>query len=471
MANKKEEKYLEISKQIVDNIGGIENIQGVAHCATRLRIVLANNELANIKAIEEIELAKGVFIAGNQLQIIFGAGTVNDVYRVFSKYVNMEDMSLTEVKEQGAKKQNIIQTIIKSLSDVFVEIIPAILAAALLLGITGLLGGLDVVKNNQTLYAINRLASISASGIFSILPMAVCYSACKRYGGKPILGMVVGAIMLDSSLANAYLVGNGSLSPEIIKIFGFPIELVGFQGGIIVALMMGFVVAKLDVFFDKKVPDIIKLLVSPLLTVSISTILLFVIVGPIGRSLAFGITNALLWITQNLGVVGYMIFAGVQQVIVITGLHHVIAAIEAQLIADTGTNFLNLLMSVALVAQGGAVLGYLVLNWKNLKARELCFSSFAPTLFGISEPAIFAVNLKNKFPLIAGCLAAAIAGAYVYFTKLTSLGFGATAIPGFAICDPANNGYINYIIAHMIAILGGIIFTVILGKIIGKKNN
>ena len=160
---------------------------------------------------------------------------------------------------------------------------PGILAAALLMGITGVLGKWDVVVNNETLYAINKLASIAANGIFSILPMAVCYSATKRYGGKPILGMIVGAIMLDSSLANAYSVGSGSVVPEVIRIFGFPIELVGFQGGIIIALMMGFVVAKLDIFFDKKVPDFIKLLLSPLCTVFISTVLLFTVVGPLGR--------------------------------------------------------------------------------------------------------------------------------------------------------------------------------------------
>jgi len=308
----------------------------------------------------------------------------------------------------------------------------------------------------------------AATGIgktyLAILPMAVCYSAVKRFGGNPVLGMVIGAIMLDSSLANAYQAAQGTVDIEVIRLFGLKIEMVGFQGGIIIALMMGFVVAKLDKFFNKVIPDVIKLLVAPMLTVFISTVLLFTLVGPAGRILSNGITDGLMWSTEHLGAFGYALFAGVQQIVVITDLHHIIGAVEAQLIASTGTNFLNPLMSVALFGQSGAVLGYLSLNWKNLKARELCIPSFCSTLFGISEPAIFGVNLRYKFPLIGGCIGGAVAGAYVYYSKLTALGFGTTALPGMAIANPAHHGYINYIIAHAIAITIGFVCTVIFGK-------
>ncbi|MFQ9748345.1 MAG: PTS transporter subunit EIIC [Anaerobutyricum soehngenii] len=187
--------------------------------------------------------------------------------------------------------------------------------------------------------------------------MAVCYSAVKRFGGNPVLGMVVGAIMLDSSLANAYQAAQGAVDPEIIRLFGLKIEMVGFQGGIIIALMMGWVVAKLDNFFNRKIPDVVKLLVAPMLTVFISTVLLFTIVGPVGRILSNGITDGLVWSTNHLGAFGYALFAGIQQIVVITGLHHIIGAVEAQLIAATGTNFLNPLMPVALMGQGGASSG------------------------------------------------------------------------------------------------------------------
>ncbi len=460
----KEERYQKISEEIVKAVGGMDNIAGSAHCATRLRIVLKDNDKADMEQLDNIDLCKGTFVAGDQLQMIFGAGLVNDVYDVFSKYTHTENMSLTDIKEAGAKKHNPLQIAIKSLSDVFIEIMPGILAAALLLGLTGVLNNLEFVQNNATLYAINRLVTIASAGIFDVLALAVCYSATRRCGGKPIPGIVMGAIMLSANLTNAYDAAQGLATPETLSLFGVPIELVGFQGGIIIALMMGYVTAKLDQFFDKKIPDAVKLLVSPLLTVLLSTLLLFTIVGPVGRTLSNWITTGLIWTTENLGVFGYMLFAGVQQIIVITGLHHIFGAIEAQLIADTGTNFLNPLMSVALMGQGGAVLGYLLLHWNNVRDREICIPSFLSTLFGISEPAIFGVNLRHKFPLIAGCLASAVSGAYVYLTHLTALGFGTTALPGLAIANPANNGYVNYIIAHLIALGLGILFTVLIGR-------
>ena len=465
----KEKLYQKISKEVLENIGGSENIQGAAHCATRLRIVLKDLSLAKTDKLENIDLVKGCFIAGSQLQLIFGAGTVNEVYKVFAKEAKLENMSLSDVKDIANNKENPLQKVIKALSDVFVEIIPAILAAAILLGVTGFLANFEAVKTNQTLYAINRLSNLASVGIFAVLPMVVVYSATKRFGGRAILGIVVGAIMLDGSLANAYSIGTPGFNPEILDLFGLKIQMVGFQGGIIVALMMGYIVAQLDKFFEKKIPSVIKLLVSPMLTVFISTFLLFTIVGPIGRELSNYITGGLVWVSTEFGLIGYMIFAGLQQIIVITGLHHILNAAEAQLIATTGRDFLNPLMSVALISQGGAVLGYYLLHRKERKVAEIALPSFVSILFGISEPAIFGVNLKYKFPLIAGCIAGAIAGAFVYIFKLSSLGFGATAIPGITIIDPANNGYINYIIVHLIGLVLGIVICYTFGKAKTKK--
>ena len=465
----KEKLYQKISKEVLENIGGSENIQGAAHCATRLRIVLKDLSLAKTDKLENIDLVKGCFVAGSQLQLIFGAGTVNEVYKVFAKEAKLENMSLSDVKDIANNKENPLQKVIKALSDVFVEIIPAILAAAILLGVTGFLANFEAVKTNQTLYAINRLSNLASVGIFAVLPMVVVYSATKRFGGRAILGIVVGAIMLDGSLANAYSIGTPGFNPEILDLFGLKIQMVGFQGGIIVALMMGYIVAQLDKFFEKKIPSVIKLLVSPMLTVFISTFLLFTIVGPIGRELSNYITGGLVWVSTEFGLIGYIIFAGLQQIIVITGLHHILNAAEAQLIATTGRDFLNPLMSVALISQGGAVLGYYLLHRKERKVAEIALPSFVSILFGISEPAIFGVNLKYKFPLIAGCIAGAIAGAFVYIFKLSSLGFGATAIPGITIIDPANNGYINYIIVHLIGLVLGIVICYTFGKAKTKK--
>ena len=365
---------------------------------------------------------------------------------------------------------NPLQRAVKALSDVFIEIMPGILAAALLTGLSSVLGNIEFVQNNDTLYGLSRLINISSGAIFGFLPLCVAYSTVKRFGGRPIMGIVIGCIMLTNSLADASAAAQGTVEVTTLHIFGFPVELIGFQGGIIVALLIGIVTAKLDIFFEKKVPEVVRLLVSPLLTTLVSSFLLFMIIGPIGRGLANSITDVLVWMTQHLGVVGYAAFSGLQQLIVITGLHHVFGAIESQLLVGTGRNFLNPLMSVAIIAQGGAVLGYLARNVKDAKAKELCIPSFISVLFGITEPALFGVNLRYRYPIIGGCLGGAIGGVIVYFTHLAALGFGTTVVPGIALADPENNGYVNYIIANLTALAAGFIFSFFLGMIFEKKD-
>ena len=469
MDTEKRKRYEAIASEIVQLAGGRENILGVAHCATRLRLVLEDNDKADISSIENVNLVKGVFVAGDQLQIIFGAGLVNDVCQVLAESLHMDSMSLGDLKTKANKRMNPLQRAVKALSDVFIEIMPGILAAALLTGLSSVLGNLEFVENNQTLYGISRLINISSGAIFGFLPLCVVYSTVKRFGGRPIMGLVIGCIMLSTSLADAYAAAQGTVDVTTLHIFGLPVELVGFQGGIIVALLIGIVTAKLDIFFEKKVPEVIRLLVSPLLTTMVSAFLLFMIIGPIGRALASGITTALVWMTQNLGAFGYAIFSGLQQLIVITGLHHVFGAIESQLLVDTGRNFLNPLMSVAILAQGGAVLGYLARNLKDAKAKELCIPSFVSVLFGITEPALFGVNLRYRYPIIGGCIGGAIGGVVVYFTNLAALGFGTTVVPGIALADPQNNGYINYIIAHAIALATGFLFALLLGAVFERS--
>lgn len=471
MNEEKRVRYEAISEKITQLAGGRENIVGLAHCATRLRLVLADNEKADIKAMEEVDLVKGVFVAGDQVQIIFGTGLVNDVCEVMGELNHMNTMSLGDLKTKAGQKMNPLQKALKALSDVFIEIMPGILAAALLTGLSSVLGNLPAVESNETLYGIVRLINISSGAIFGFLPLCVAYSTVKRFGGRPIMGIVIGCIMLSNSLADAYAAAQGTVDVTTLHIFGFNVELVGFQGGIIVALLIGIVTAKLDQFFEKKVPEMIRLLVSPLLTTLVSSFLLFLLIGPIGRGLASGITAGLVWMTKNLGIVGYVVFSGVQQLIVITGLHHVFGAIETQLLVDTGRNFLNPLMSVAIIAQGGAVLGYMVRNLKNAKAKELCIPSFVSVLFGITEPALFGVNIRYRYPLAGGCIGGAVGGAVVYLTNLAALGFGTTVVPEIALVDPTNHGYVNYVIAHLVALGVGFIATVIMGTVFEKKNS
>lgn len=469
MDAEKKQRYEKIASEIVRLAGGRDNILGVAHCATRLRLVLEDNDKADTAAIERVDLVKGVFVAGDQLQIIFGAGLVNDVCQILAESIHMDSMSLGDLKTKANKRMNPLQRAVKALSDVFIEIMPGILAAALLTGLSSVLGNLEFVENNDTLYGISTLINIASGAIFGFLPLCVAYSTVKRFGGRPIMGIVMGCIMLSGSLADAYAAAQGTVDVTVLHIFGLPVELVGFQGGIIVALLIGVVTAKLDIFFEKKVPEVIRLLVSPLLTTLVSSFLLFMIIGPVGRGLASGITAALVWMTQNLGALGYAVFSGVQQLIVITGLHHVFGAIESQLLVDTGRNFLNPLMSVAIIAQGGAVLGYLAGHLKDARAKELCIPSFISVLFGITEPALFGVNLRYRYPLIGGCIGGAVGGVIVYVTNLAALGFGTTVVPGIALADPAYNGYLNYVIAHVAAVVSGFLFAFLLGIVFRRK--
>lgn len=469
MDAEKKQRYEKIASEIVRLAGGRDNILGVAHCATRLRLVLEDNDKADTAAIERVDLVKGVFVAGDQLQIIFGAGLVNDVCQILAESIHMDSMSLGDLKTKANKRMNPLQRAVKALSDVFIEIMPGILAAALLTGLSSVLGNLEFVENNDTLYGISTLINIASGAIFGFLPLCVAYSTVKRFGGRPIMGIVMGCIMLSGSLADAYAAAQGTVDVTVLHIFGLPVELVGFQGGIIVALLIGVVTAKLDIFFEKKVPEVIRLLVSPLLTTLVSSFLLFMIIGPVGRGLASGITAALVWMTQNLGALGYAVFSGVQQLIVITGLHHVFGAIESQLLVDTGRNFLNPLMSVAIIAQGGAVLGYLAGHLKDARAKELCIPSFISVLFGITEPALFGVNLRYRYPLIGGCIGGAVGGVIVYVTNLAALGFGTTVVPGIALADPAYNGYLNYVIAHVAAVVSGFLFSFLLGIVFRRK--
>ena len=469
MDAEKKQRYEKIASEIVRLAGGRDNILGVAHCATRLRLVLEDNDKADTAAIERVDLVKGVFVAGDQLQIIFGAGLVNDVCQILAESIHMDSMSLGDLKTKANKRMNPLQRAVKALSDVFIEIMPGILAAALLTGLSSVLGNLEFVENNDTLYGISTLINIASGAIFGFLPLCVAYSTVKRFGGRPIMGIVMGCIMLSGSLADAYAAAQVTVDVTVLHIFGLPVELVGFQGGIIVALLIGVVTAKLDIFFEKKVPEVIRLLVSPLLTTLVSSFLLFMIIGPVGRGLASGITAALVWMTQNLGALGYAVFSGVQQLIVITGLHHVFGAIESQLLVDTGRNFLNPLMSVAIIAQGGAVLGYLAGHLKDARAKELCIPSFISVLFGITEPALFGVNLRYRYPLIGGCIGGAVGGVIVYVTNLAALGFGTTVVPGIALADPAHNGYLNYVIAHVAAVVSGFLFAFLLGIVFRRK--
>ena len=483
---KKDRKlYEKISDEILPAIGGKDNAIEAFHCATRLRIALKDVSKVDKDTLSNIELVKGVNINKNQLQIIFGAGLVDKVTDVFVQHTGIKYYSVdsgndsnstdteTETKEE---EKGFFQKFIDDLTGVFTEILPGILAAGILIGLNNLLtqkifGSESLVQMFPGISGISTIVNLGSSGIFAMLPLIVVYSATKRYGGRPVLGLAIGAVMMSSSLPAMSDVQTGAAKAVIANLFGWKLSLTNFGGQIIVALIMGWVIAKLDNFFQKKLPGVIQFVLSPMLTILISSFILFMLVGPIGVTLSTWITNGLVWMSQSLGIFGYIIFGGIQQLIVITGLHNMFGAIETQLISTTSYDFLNPLFSGALMGQGGGVLAYLFLNRKNAKAREISISAFFSILFGISEPALFGINIKHKYPLIGGCIGGAAAGAYIFLTKLTAVSFGTTGLPGIAIAAPQNNGYVNYILANLVGIAVGFLASLLVSKFATSKSN
>lgn len=478
MADKKQQ-YDAFSDRVVAAIGGKDNAMEAFHCATRLRINLKDVSKVNKDAITDLDLAKGVNINRNQLQIIIGAGLVDDVTKEFITYTGIPDMQAQAdgsdtVDASAEKGKSWFSKFIDDLTGVFGEILPGILAGGILIGLNNLLtqkiiGSQSIVQAVPGLSGISQIVNLGASGIFAMLPLLVVYSATKRYGGRPIMGLALGTVMMTASLPSLSDVSTGAAKAVVANIFGWHVSLFSFGGQIIVALIMGWIVAKLDNYFQKILPGVIKFVLAPMLTILCSSFILFLVVGPIGMTLSTWITNALVWMSQAFGIFGYMIFGGVQQLIVITGLHNMFGAVEAQLISTTKTDFLNPLFSVALMGQGGGVLAYMFLNRHNRKAKEVGISAFFSILFGISEPALFGINIKNRYPLIGGCIGGAIGGGFVYLTRLTAISFGTTALPGIAIASPANNGYLNYLLANIIGLTAGLVATMIVARVMGKK--
>lgn len=472
--------YEKISDNIVPVIGGKDNAIEAFHCATRLRITLKDPSKVDMDAISKLDLVKGVNINRNQLQIIFGAGLVNEITSVFIQHTGILGQAVENENKDNEdinvkKEKTWISRFIDDLSGVFSDILPGILAAGILIGINNLftqkiIGGQSLVEAVPGLSGISLIINLGASGIFAMLPLIVCYAATKRYGGRPVLGLAIGTVMMSSSLPAMSDVQTGAAKALIANIFGWQVSLTGFGGQIIVALLMGWIVAKLDNFFQKKLPGVVQFVLSPMLTILFASFMLFLVIGPVGVTLSTWITEGLVWMSEAFGIFGYIIFGGIQQLIVITGLHNMFGAVEAQLIATTKYDFLNPLFSGALMGQGGGVLGYMLLNSKNKKAKEISISAFFSVLFGISEPALFGVNIKNKYPLIGGCIGGAVAGGFAYITKLTAISFGTTGITGIAIAASQNNGYLNYLLMNIIGCLVGMVATVILGKLFYKKN-
>lgn len=425
-----------VAKQILEHIGGKENIKSIEHCATRLRIIVNDKDRIDEKAIENIDGVKGQFFAAAQYQIILGTGFVNKVYAEIVG--GSEDLANSSTKEDAYANMSLLQKISRTFGDVFVPIIPVLVATGLFMGLRGLLTNLGLLQTGTNFYLFTEVLTDTA---FAFLPALVAWSTMKKFGGTPVIGIVIGLMLVSPSLPNAYAVAGETAEPIYLSLLGLTIPVVGYQGSVLPALVLGILAAKIQKALKKVIPDVLDLIVTPFITLLISMILGLLIVGPIMHSaeqIVFGAIRSFMLLPFG---IGGAIVGGLHQVIVVTGVHHALSALEVELISTTGLNPFNAMITCGIVAQGAAAVA-VALKTKDKKKRSLYISSAVPAFLGITEPAIFGINLRFIKPFVYGCIGGAVGGMLAGMLHMAGTGMGITAIPGILLYMNNIGGYL-----------------------------
>ena len=421
----------EIAKKVIEALGGRENVNSVAHCATRLRVMVKDEAKINKDAIENLEKVQGAFFNSGQYQIIFGTGTVNKMYDEVVA-LGLPTSSKEEMKEEAGKQGNWFQRAIRTFGDVFVPLLPAIVATGLFMGIRGaivqdqvlaLFGTTAEAFKATNFYTYSVVLTDTA---FAFFPALICWSAFRVFGGNPLLGLVLGLMMVNSSLPNAWAVASGDAQP--ILFFGF-IKVVGYQNSVLPAFFVGLTGAKLEKWLRKRIPDVLDLLLVPFLTFLVMSILALFVIGPVFHEVESYVKVATVWLLSLPMGLGGLILGGVHQVIVVTGVHHIFNLLESNLVTSTGSDPLNAIITAAMTAQLGATLAVGV-KTKNPKIKALAFPAALSAGLGITEPAIFGINLRYGKPFIMGLIAGAAGGWLANILGLAGTSFGITIIPG-----------------------------------------
>lgn len=413
---------IEIAKKVIEALGGRENVNSVAHCATRLRVMVKDEAKINKDAIENLEKVQGAFFNSGQYQIIFGTGTVNKMYDEVVA-LGLPTSSKEDMKAEAAKQGNWFQRAIRTFGDVFVPIIPVIVATGLFMGVRGLLTALGMTLPED----VTTYTQILTDTAFIILPGLVVWSTFRVFGGNPAVGIVLGMMLVSGSLPNAWAVASGG-EVTAMQFFGF-IPVVGLQGSVLPAFIIGVVGAKFEKAVRKVVPDVLDLLVTPFVTLLVMSILGLFIIGPVFHVVENYIllgTKALLNLPFGLG--GFLI-GGVHQLIVVSGVHHIFNLLEVQLLAADHANPFNAIITAAMTAQGAATVAVGV-KTKNPKLKTLAFPAALSAFLGITEPAIFGVNLRYRKPFFLSLIAGAVGGGLASILGLAGTGNGITIIPG-----------------------------------------
>ena len=444
----------DIAKKVIEALGGRENVNSVAHCATRLRVMVKDEGKINKEVIENLDKVQGAFFNSGQYQIIFGTGTVNKIYDEVVA-LGLPTSSKEDMKAEAAKQGNWFQRAIRTFGDVFVPIIPVIVATGLFMGLRGLMNALGMTLPDD----VKIYSEILTDTAFIILPGLVVWSTFRVFGGNPAVGIVLGMMLVSGSLPNAWAVASGG-EVTAMNFFGF-IPVVGLQGSVLPAFIIGVVGAKFEKALRKVVPDVLDLLVTPFVTLLVMSILGLFVIGPVFHVVENYIllgTKAILALPFGLG---GLVIGGVHQLIVVSGVHHIFNLLEVQLLAADHVNPFNAIITAAMTAQGAATVAVGV-KTKNPKLKTLAFPAALSAFLGITEPAIFGVNLRFRKPFFLSLIAGAIGGGLASILGLAGTGNGITIIPG-TMLYVGNGQLLQYLLMVAVSFVLGFALTYMFG--------
>ncbi|MGF7050295.1 PTS system trehalose-specific IIC component [Paenibacillus sp. DS2015] len=462
-------------EQIVKAVGGKENIEAATHCVTRLRFALYDESKVDVEALESNDLVKGQFSSQGQFQVVIGPGLVDRVYEEMITMTGGERSSKDDVKKAAGKKQNPLQQAIKALADIFIPILPAIVTAGLLLGINNILTGVGIFFDGKSLVQVypqwQDFASIIntiASTAFTFLPALIGWSAVTRFGGSPLLGIVLGLILVHPDLLSAYGYADAVTAGNVPvwHLFGFDVEKIGYQGQVLPVLVSAYILAKIEGFLNKRIPDSFKLLLVAPITLLITGFLAFTVIGPITFAVGNGITSGLVYVFDGFPALGGLIYGGFYSMLVITGMHHTFLAVDVQLIGTEGGTFLWPMLALSNIAQGSAALA-MMLVFKEQKSKGLAFTSSVSAFLGVTEPAIFGVNIRYKYPFFFGMIGSGIAGVVLTMNHVLAYSIGVGGIPGFL--SIFSNQWGIFFVGMAIVLVVPFAATLLYGKVLNKR--
>lgn len=464
-------KYAEDAKELLRLVGGKENIAAVSHCMTRMRFVLNEPKKADIAKIEAMKVVKGSFTQTGQFQVIIG-NTVADFYNDFIAVSGIEGVSKDAVKKAAKQNQNILQRMITALAEIFAPLIPAIITGGLILGFRNCIDSLYLFENGtKTLCDISQFWTgvdsflwLIGEAVFHMLPVGICWSVTKKMGTTQMLGIVLGLTLVSGQLLNAYAVAGTAAADIPAWDFGyFKINMIGYQAQVIPAILAAFTLVYLEKFFRKITPQVVSMIVVPFCSLLLAVIAAHFVLGPVGWKIGSAISSVVYTgITGSFKVLFGAIFGFVYAPLVITGLHHMSNAIDLQLIADYGGTMLWPMIALSNIAQGSAVLGMIALHRKNAEAQEVNVPACISCYLGVTEPAIFGVNLKHVFPFVCGMIGSACAAVVCVATGTTANAIGVGGLPGILSIHPGS--MISFAICMVIAVAVSFMLTVIVGK-------